>query len=320
MKTRLFLLAFLFAPVASVFGFGREGHQAIAEIARLHLTPAARAAVVRLLGSDDLASVAPWLDDIRAASRNRGEMKGEDEASEFNHRFPASAKWHFVNIPVGLDRYDEHSEFASANDVVHAINLAVRTLEGAATDLTPAQALKVLVHCVGDIHQPLHCVSGYYDIRQAGAPRLLTPDQATLASPSDAGGNALFFSPSQNLHELFDTLLLHHIVSGADYRALAATTERAELRRHVATGSDYHAWAGSWASESVRAGNDAYAGLRFLSAETSPGRGGAPRLHQIRVTFGPDYEARQAAVISRQIGEAGLRLAELLNALRWSIP
>ena len=320
MKTRLFLLAFLFAPVASVFGFGREGHQAIAEIARLHLTLAARSAVGRLLGTDDLAAVAPWLDDVRAASRNRGAMKGEDEASQFNHRFPASAKWHFVNIPVGTDRYDERSVFASANDVVHAINLAVRTLEGADTGLTPTEALKVLIHCVGDVHQPLHCVSGYYDIRQPSAPRLLAPEQATLVSPTDAGGNALFFSPSQNLHELFDTLLLHHIVSGSDYRALAATTERSELRRHGLTGGDYHAWAVAWASESVRAGNEAYAGLSFLAAETSPGRGGAPRLHQIRVTFPRDYEARQAAMISRQIGEAGLRLAELLNALRWSAP
>ncbi len=320
MKYISLFAAIFFTGITSVFGFGHEGHQAIADIARSRLNPAARAAVIRILGSDDLASVATWLDDVRSAGRNRGNMKGSEEAVAFNHRFPASANWHFVNFPVGSAEYDERSQFASDKDVVHAIDLAIRTLEGAAAGLTPLEALKVLVHCVGDVHQPLHCVSGYYDISNPSSPRLLPPDHFSLSTPTDAGGNALFYSKSQNLHELFDTTLLRRVLTGTGYKKLGEAAVQREAPHHSVTPGDYHRWSALWATEGVRLGTDAYQGLTFNLAETSPGRGGVPRLHRIEITLSAGYEAREAVVIARQIGEAGLRLAELLNSLHWSEP
>jgi hypothetical protein len=95
---------------------------------------------------------------------------------------------------------------------------------------------------------------------------------------------------------------------------------RREASHHSPTPGDYHGWGAVWASESIRLGSDAYQGLTFISAETSPGRGGVRRLNRIEIGLPSDYEARQAIVISRQIGEGGLRLAELLNALHWGQP
>ena len=316
---RLFLLLTVVLALGTrAFGYGHEGHQAIAEIARTHLSPSAHAAVIQILGTDDLASIATWLDDVRAAGRNRGSMKGDGEAKDFNKRFPKSSSWHFVNFPVGSSRYDPASVFATENDVIHAVSLAIKTLEGASTGLSRAEALKVLVHCVGDLHQPLHCITGYYDISNPTTPRLLTSDEATLDSAEDAGGNALFFTKSENLHELFDTILLKRIVKGTDYHQLAAEVERQNKAGIQTSPGDYHQWHKQWASETVKLGTDAYRGLIFGTATTSPGRGRSVRLHRINITLPPGYESTEADVLASQIARAGLRLAELLNSIRWA--
>jgi hypothetical protein len=312
----LFVSGFIFTALS--FGFAHEGHQAIGEIARSHLSEMARAAVVQILGTDDLASVAAWLDDVRSAGRNRGSMKGDEAARDFNERFPKSSSWQFVNFPVGSGQYDSSSVFATENDVVHAIGLAVSTLEGASTGLTRVEALKVLIHCVGDIHQPLHCISGYYDLSSPSTPRLLSPSEATLGSVSDAGGNAIFFTKAQNLHTLFDSLLLQRVVKGSDYRQLAAAIEERERRAsHQTSSGDYHLWPELWASESIQMGTDAYSGIEFGPAETSPGPGRSSRLHRIPVTLPAGYEKTWADALAVRIGDAGLRLAELLNSIRW---
>lgn len=316
MKHSLFALSLLLAAAGNAFGFGHVGHHAIAETARQFLTPATRAQVTRILGSDDLPSVSTWLDDIRAAGQNRGSMKGEDEARDFLRRFPGSVKWHYVNFPVGSTGYNPTSPFANKDDVIHAIELAIRTLEGASTGMTAQEALKVLVHLVGDLHQPLHTISGYYDVNDARRPRLLRLGEATPNSPTDAGGNALFFTKSQNLHSYFDSIALSKVASG-DYKNVATVTERRQRSTHQKTSGDYHSWPTIWAGESMKAGSDALGALRLVSAETTPNKNGTIRLHRINVEFTQNFEAVTAIALSRQIGEGGLRLAELLNSINW---
>lgn len=315
--TLFFTLSFLLAAAGNAFGFGHVGHQAIAETARQFLSPATRAQVVRILGSDDLPGVSTWLDDIRAAGQNRGSMKGEDEAKEFLRRFPGSAKWHYVNFPVGSTCYNPTSSFANKDDVIHAIDLAIRTLEGASTGMSAQEALKVLVHLVGDLHQPLHTISGYYDVKDARRPRLLRLGEATANSATDAGGNGLFFSKSQNLHSYFDSIAVTKVASG-DYKNIATVTERRQRATHQMTLGDYHAWPTAWAADGMRAGSDALSALRLVSAETTPNKNGTIRLHRITVEFTQNFESLTVGTLSRQIGEGGLRLAELLNAIKWA--
>jgi S1/P1 Nuclease len=50
---------------ASAYPWGAEGHQAIAEAASTMLTADARSEIQKLLGNDDLAAIAVWLDDVR---------------------------------------------------------------------------------------------------------------------------------------------------------------------------------------------------------------------------------------------------------------
>jgi hypothetical protein len=137
---------------ARAFAGGPEGHRIIADIARSHLTASARSQVRVLLGDDDLAAVANWADEIKSDR-------------------PETAAWHFVDISMSAADFSEArdgyrpdprhllSEQDHHNCVVDRIEIFERVL--ADRNAPPDQrveALKFLVHFVGDIHQPLHAI------------------------------------------------------------------------------------------------------------------------------------------------------------------
>jgi hypothetical protein len=124
----------------------------MAEAAGTLLSPRARAAVVKLLGDDDLAAASVWLDDVRAAALGRGPLVDDPEARAFNQRHPDNGEWHFVNLPLGASGYSRDSAFAARHNVVEQIAASIRILEappGTRLPMRRAQTLKVLVHLVG---------------------------------------------------------------------------------------------------------------------------------------------------------------------------
>ena len=65
------LFAFVMATVTNALAYGKEGHEAIGELARQMLTPSARASIQRILGNDDLAGVSIWADELKLAKKRR---------------------------------------------------------------------------------------------------------------------------------------------------------------------------------------------------------------------------------------------------------
>src|SRR5205823_6198774 len=57
------------------------------------------------------------------------------------------------------------------------------------------EALRMLVHLVGDIHQPLRVATGYYNL-DGGQPSLITDPPQALHKPDDRGGNQLCYHPA----------------------------------------------------------------------------------------------------------------------------
>src|SRR5579871_5107164 len=99
MRAALLLLIVSALSAGSVYGWGCDGHQTIALIARAHLTPAASAAVDRLLRenpvdpslrrfckerpNDLMADAATWADDERNVARE-------------------TEKLHYIDIPLAV--------------------------------------------------------------------------------------------------------------------------------------------------------------------------------------------------------------------------
>ena len=158
---------------SNAMAWGTDGHRVIALMAQSQLTPKARAEVERLLAlepGETLASVSTWADE---------------------HRNPTTGAWHYVNFPRDSCTYEAQRDCPDGKCVVGAINRQLDVLTSSAPDDKRLNALKYLVHFVGDVHQPLH--AGYYD---------------------DKGGNKYqlqAFMRGSNLHALWDTGLIKNL-------------------------------------------------------------------------------------------------------------
>jgi len=183
MKKIHLLLLFAFVLLLS---WGVTGHRTVGKIAEDHLTPKALAGVRDLLGDQTLADVSTWADEVRGKPEYR-----------------QTGPWHYINLPLGLsyDAFKNRVENMLEPTVYSAI---VKQLELLTDSTVPrdrkVEALKFLVHFVGDLHQPMH-----------------------VSREEDKGGNTIqlnFDGQGTNLHAVWDSKLIDH--SGMDYQQLAA--------------------------------------------------------------------------------------------------
>jgi hypothetical protein len=310
------------------FGWGDQGHRGIATVAAGRLSAAASAKVAALLPSGQtLADLATWADEVRDAARHEGPLVNDPEAKAFNASFPKNSDWHFVNLALDATAYSAKAVGASTNDAVHAINRCIKVLEAPAD--TPGfsrlEALRLLVHFVGDLHQPLHAATGYYDLTGA-APVLVTDPAKALGLQNDQGGNRLCLHQAlasgkcqsgDKFHSLWDTPLVERVAGGTSVTKLA-TALRAKLGNaswraaHAAAladpSGDYHHWAEAWAARSTAEARAAYRPITF----------GTPHVHtgtlvSIEVTLPPSYPTDELDRVTTQLAAASVQLAHVLN-------
>jgi hypothetical protein len=140
---RSLILSFLLLLSTSTAGlaWGEAGHATIAEIAGHYLSKKAKAHVQRLLGpgGHEMAAVASWADDIRDNER------------------PETYNWHVVEIPPDAAGYDRARDCRNDDCIVEKIKQFAGVVGDRGIDRTKrTDALKFLIHFVGDLHMPLH--------------------------------------------------------------------------------------------------------------------------------------------------------------------
>jgi hypothetical protein len=326
MKTPL-LSAVLFLCASSVaMAWGALGHETIGIFALQILqteNPAAYAKVTTILNGEKPADAATWMDNLKAAKRGTGPLKDDPEAAQFNADFPDNSQWHFDNLPLGSKSYTDDGKSSAKNDVVHEINIAITVLEGDSDEHTPVQALRMLMHFVGDIHQPLHVGTGYYSVAADGTTLTLvkTPAKA-VGLPMDLGGNDIML-PSvppmgpykAELHSFWDdNLVTDSAKTSSATKYAAALAAKYATDEYKTTGS-YHHWAEKWATESVKlADSAAYAGIN----PTTGTENAAKTSVTASVDLPAGYEASNTAVAETQIVRASYRLAALLGKIKYA--
>jgi hypothetical protein len=153
------LVAFCAAVLlpCSALAWGPTGHRLVARLAETQLRPQARAEVARLLrGEPDptLAGVANWADDLRDNAPGDNRDAGDPDLGR------RTARWHYVNLAEDDCAYRPPAHCPNGDCVIEAIRSQRALLaDPRQPDAVRAQALKFLVHLVGDAHQPLH--AGY---------------------------------------------------------------------------------------------------------------------------------------------------------------
>lgn len=171
-KKAIFLFLF-FLPLYSM-AWGVLGHRIVGEVAESHLNTKAKKAVKKILGNETMAMASNWPDFIKS-----------------NPYYKYLGSWHYVNFKGGLTKV-EFEEFLSADtdkDAYNGIKFLTAELKNHnLPDSLKVQYLKLLIHLVGDIHQPLH--TGRYE---------------------DLGGNKIrvqWFNEDVNLHQVWDEKLV----------------------------------------------------------------------------------------------------------------
>ncbi|GAB3921924.1 S1/P1 nuclease [Mucilaginibacter myungsuensis] len=198
----------------TLISWGFKGHRAIATIAQKHLSSNTAYVVSAYLKGEGMADVATWADE---------------------NKNPKTAAWHYVNLPLGLTREAFVKAISESDNNVYT---AILKTEAQLKDKNLSseqkyEALKYLIHLVGDAHQPMH-----------------------VSRKEDKGGNTIqvrFDNKGTNLHSLWDSKLIDH--EGLSESDIAKNYD-------VATGTEIKQWQSDspmeWLWESYQISSELY--------------------------------------------------------------
>lgn len=301
------VLSMLCFACGGSWAWGCKGHQTIALIAETQLTPQARELVEKLLAEnpvdpqlkrycgnttrDLMADASTWADDVRGQRQN--------------------GPWHYIDIPRGAS-HAPIAQFCGSNGcVTQAIAEQMAILKNKNADSQArADALRYVIHFVGDLHMPLHATTN-----------------------NDEGGNCVpvrYFrrrpeehheSFTPNLHGLWDTAIVERDMEGAEpleYAKFLSATFSAEIPKWQAAGTHVEDWA--WESHDF-AETIVYGALvpkvpvevpAEVHSCADANHIGA-RMLQLNIFAGETYQEAAAPIVEQRLAQAGTRLALILN-------
>jgi S1/P1 Nuclease len=240
--------------------------------------------------------------------------------------------YHFTDVPIQQSKYVANSPGTEANDIVQLINYTVAQLRGKSPTkpgvaLTDAEALWLLAHLVGDIHQPLHVGSIYYDketCKQVKDPTAM-PGGIDAVASTVGGNNILLVAqapdpaapPADKLHLFWDGTVVNGAMKSAglpgaeqDFARLLAAAPPADWK----TDGDPETWAEKWATEILPLARTAHNRLSIVFKDRKELPNNRVSCHWT-TQISPGYSRWASEQARRQIAKAGFRLAALLKTI-----
>ncbi len=288
-----FVVAFLIlgTPLISL-GWSAGGHMMTAHIAYNRLNPKAKARAMELLAikiapaemtakSTNFVDAAHWADDLRPFPE-----------------FDSFKVLHFIDKPFSIDGTALPADLPEPDNIVKGLEDNVNILKTSTDKNAQAQALRLIIHFVGDIHQPLHCAT-----------------RVSSANPEgDRGGNLVSIMvrdkrgelKKTNLHSFWDGGIETFPKTGPDFAppplsqipAAAAKARVGNPATDAKLELDDPLNFSGWADESFElAKGVAYRGIKNGTKPTSP------------------YKKTAVRVVRKRVAWGGYRLAALLNSI-----
>ena len=238
--------------------WGSTGHRVIAEVANNYLTDNAKSQIDNILNGETLVNASTYADDIKSDSR-----------------YDMYYDWHFLNMELD-DEYEDITP-SERGDVYIAINKCIDILESDSVSNTDKSFyLKLLVHFVGDLHQPLHI--GRYE---------------------DRGANRIYvkwFGRNSNLHRVWDSEMINsHNMS---YSELALNLPNPDFLLFTEEANDFKRGdVLNWVDEIHEYTNKIYGDV------------------SIDDKLGYEYQYKNFGTVKDLLLIGGIRLAKILNYL-----
>tara|TARA_B100001113_G_scaffold257186_1_gene212440 strand:- start:58 stop:822 length:765 start_codon:yes stop_codon:yes gene_type:complete len=169
MKILLVIIFLFFNTLTSSF-WGPIGHRVVGEIAEQNISEKTKKEIAKILDGASLAYIAFYADEIKS-----------------DRKYDKYYSWHFINFDLDENYMDTPP--SDKGDLYTAINKCIDVLKDISIDKeTKAFHLKLLVHFIGDLHQPLH-----------------------LGQEEDRGANRIsvkWFGSNTNLHSVWDSKMI----------------------------------------------------------------------------------------------------------------
>jgi hypothetical protein len=301
--------AALVAMSAATGAWSEAGHRLVGLVAETHLDETRALAEVRkiLKPKETLADAAVWPDTIKDP------LYEDDDSAAFKLEHPAHDTYHYANLPFQGDRYAPDVPGARPMDIVETMRASIRVLRGQSTVLTPREALRLLAHLAGDIHQPLHTANAF--ISASSPPRFIVPAGPT-GWRSTLGGNALVYGPQDrfNLHSYWDS----HAVN-ISMRQEDVITYSNRLIRDVPVApawrdtGDPDGWPARWVADALVLSKDVHNGIvitEYLGPDDAK-----RTAHRWRIQQPAAYDDMARSRVPVQLAKGGYRLAAMLRAI-----
>jgi hypothetical protein len=216
--------------------------------------------------------------------------------------------FHFEDVAIQRDGFDRSDLGTNDHDLVAAINAAIAVL----TDrpIPPPfpfairdkkEALLLLTHFLGDLHQPLHVGAVYLDPQGAA----VDPDAAHAIDPAtETAGANLIQDQNLNLHGEWDDI-------PTDIGEASTCELRQDAATVAATPGPIDGWAAQWATDTLHVAQDAFQHLTF-----APPNPPSPQ-YKWSVAFDDHmaYLRHMDEIKRHQLAKAGARLAQILNTI-----
>lgn len=330
MKT---LLAALALVPASAFPWGADGHQTVGALAdRLIAGTPAQSRVKALLGMP-LRDAATWADCARGVDVHHGYAYTKGQHPECAvHETPQGiaamqdyvrrndrncrrkgnepschTQYHYTDVALQRERYAAGEAGTRDDDAVAAAVAAIRVLQGRPAPApfslaSPREALLLLAHLAGDLHQPLHVGAVYLD---ADGHRL-DPDPGPVDdAPETHGGNDIVPVDAKTGHAMTPMHAMWDTIPAALLSGHIDAAWRARARAVPALAGAADDAPAQWATAALPKARSAFDGVRF-----KPKKGGV-----WNATLPVGYRDRMNQAKSRQLTVAGGRLAQVLREL-----
>ena len=221
---KLLLIGLMVYLPSQAMAWGMLGHRIVGEIADRHLTKKARKNIQKILGNETVAMASNWADFIKS-----------DPSYDY------LGPWHYINVKQGvtLDQFTASVMQDTSTNVHTKLNMMVSELKNnkALPQDKKQMYLRLIIHMVGDIHQPMHA-----------------------GRPEDLGGNRVrltWFNTPTNLHRVWDEQLI-------EYQELSYT-EYATYLNHVSK-TQRSTWqqapVSTWIYESYQIADKLYEGVK----------------------------------------------------------
>ena len=331
---------------ADALAWGNDGHRAVGAIADKLIkgTNAEKQVAALLLPGETLESMANWADCVKGnyCGPQTPEMLAYVAAN------PKGSEYHYTDVPFQIDHYHDGAVGTAEVDIVQTLKQCIAVLQGK-TDpalnphgFTKRQALLLIDHLAGDIHQPLHVGAAYvgkdgkfvipnkhtdidaiaiYDSR-GGNNFLLNDEKLSAASASLIPGEApparegVPKSLTKPFHSYWDTTVVDYAMRRISTKtpekfAQAVIDTKPGVARNAGGPST---WPVQWADDALAVSKLAYADVTVGPATTQTSKKG-DTYTTWTMEVPADYPVPSSAIAKTQLIKGGYHLAALLQAI-----